>query len=820
MSNDRVRPQSETSVIPLRPGARAQRSEPANLAAEAVEDYRTIFQSRVTSEIGRREVISGKAKFGIFGDGKELPQVALARYIEPGDWRHGYYRDQTLMLALRRVTVRQLFAQLYADTNIDHDPASGGRQMSAHFATRFLDAAGRFTDQLDAVNSAPGFGPIAFQMASALGLAYASKLYRGNPGLAGVAAGFSRGGREVVFASIGNASTSEGIFFESINAAAVVQVPMVVSVWDDGYGISVPNELQTARGSISAALAGLAAQGDGHGMQVREVDGWDYTALRATYAEVVEIARREHIPALVHVSGLTQPFGHSTSGSHERYKSKDRLAWEREFDGVRQMRDWVLGQGYSNPAELDELERDERSFVETERAVAWDEYTGDIRRERDEVLEVMRAVDAELPQPRLDTSMSELSSSPELNRRLISSVLRRAVINLRAEDADARRDLVRLSANYEKTQRRRYTSFLFSESEESPLKVPVVPPLYSPASATADGRMVLLKCFDENFARDPRIFVVGEDVGKLGDVNLVYEGLQAKYGDLRLTDTGIREATILGQGIGAAMRGLRPIVDIQYLDYFLFALEVAADDLATLHYRTAGGQKAPVVIRTKGHRLLGITHTGSPMSLILNSCRGIYLCVPRDMTRAAGMYNTLLRGDNPGMVVEVLNGYRVKEKVPDNVGTFTLPLGVPEVLRTGADVTVATYGACCSIVLDAAEAVAGIGIDVEVIDVQTLSPFDVRHLLRESVEKTGAVVFVDEDVPGGASAFMQHQVLQVQGAWPYLDAMPVTLTGAENRTPFGTDGDYFIKPSREDVIEAVYAVMREREPARFPSLEG
>ena len=788
-------------------------------AAEAIEDYRIIFRSRVMSEVGRREVLSGKAKFGIFGDGKELPQVALARYLEPGDWRHGYYRDQTLMLALRRLTLRQFFAQLYADSSRDRDPASGGRQMSSHFATRLLDDSGAFVDQLAAVNSAAGYGAVAVQMASMLGLAYASKLYRNNPGLAAVAGGFSDLGNEVVFGSIGNASTSEGVFFETLNAAAVLQVPLVVSVWDDGYGISVPNRLQTARSSISRALAGLDDGGEGQGVQVRQVDGRDYVALRHAYAEVVAETRRTHVPALVHVTNLTQPFGHSTSGSHERYKSPERLAWERENDGIRRMRDWLLREGHADAKQLDAMEREDRVLVEAERAAAWDEYIADFEQERARVIALLSAAAREADQPSLQQRIDQVRGAGELNRRLLSATLRRASLDLRGRAGAAVRAVVSFSQAYEQEQRRRFSAFLYSESDQSPLRVPEEPPRYADSAASVDGRNVLVRCFDENFARDPRIFVVGEDVGALGDVNLVFEGLQAKYGDLRLTDTGIREATILGQGIGAAIRGLRPIVDIQYLDYFLFALEVAADDLATLHFRTSGGQKAPVVIRTKGHRLLGITHTGSPMSMILNACRGIYVCVPRDMTRAAGMYNTLLRGDNPGMVVEVLNGYRLKERIPENAGTFTVALGVPEVLRAGADVTVATYGACCRIVLEAARVLESLGIDVEVVDVQTLNPFDVRGIVRGSLEKTNAVVFVDEDVPGGATAYMQQQVLVAQGGWNLLDAAPVTLSATDNRTPYGSDGDYFTKPSCEDVVEAVYALMREREPDRFSAID-
>lgn len=788
-------------------------------AEEIVADYRLAFQSRVASLIGRREVMTGKAKFGIFGDGKEVAGVAMARAFRPGDWRSGYYRDQTFMLAAGMLTLRQFFGQLYANTDLAEDPASGGRQMGSHFATRYIDEEGRFLPQTGAGNSAADLSPTAGQMTKMLGLAYASKLYRENRGLAEPGRPFSKRGDEVVFGTIGNAATSEGVFFETMNAAGVLGVPLLISVWDDGYGISVPNEFQTIKSSISEALRGFTYDSESKsGIDIYVVTGWDYPALLETYERAAERVRSTHIPALVHVIEMTQPQGHSTSGSHERYKSKERLAWEEEHDCLRKMREWMISSEIAGPEDLDTFEAEDRKAVEGVRREAWEACLEPIRKEQSEALGLLERVAAEAPSADLDHIVRDLKEPLELNRRLIQSSLTRAIVALRGSEGEAKRRLEQHLADYRIRNEERYTSHLYSNSQDSPLRIQETKPVYSEKSDIVDGRVVLVRCFDENLARDPRIFIVGEDVGKLGDVNLVFEGLQDKYGDLRLTDTGIREATILGQGIGAAMRGLRPVVDIQYLDYFLFALQGASDDLATLSWRTAGGQKAPVVIRTKGHRLQGVWHTGSPMSVILNSCRGIYLCVPRDMTRAAGMYNTVLRGDNPALVIEVLSGYRLKERVPDNVGTFTVPLGVPEVLREGSDVSIVTYGACCGVAQEAAQDLEEADIDVEIIDVQTLNPFDRHHRIVESLEKTNAVLFLDEDVPGGASAFMMQEVLDRQGGWRHLDAAPRTLAAAESRSAYAADGDYFTKPNREDVVEAIYEIMRDRRPADFPPL--
>ena len=781
-------------------------------------DYRLAFRSRVASVSGRREVLTGKAPFGIFGDGKEVAQLAMARVFRPGDWRSGYYRDQTFMFATGMSDLPQFFAQLYTNTDIEADPASAGRQMVSHFATRILAADGSWKPTTETMQSSSDLSPVAAHMPRSLGLAYASKLYRADKALRDAAPGFTASGNEVTFATIGNAGTSEGLFWETVNAAGVLQIPLLLSVWDDGYGISVPNEFQTIKSSISAALAGFQRDERTAGFEIRVVKGWDYPALVETYREVSEVVRRDQIPALIHVTEMTQPQGHSTSGSHERYKSKERLAFETTGDPIAKMREWMVAERIATAAELDAFEDEDRKAVESARVAAWEAYLAPIKGELDRARGLIERAQQESPGVRLADVIAELADPLETSRRVVQSATRRAVYALRGQDGAAAGALRAFAKEYAQRNATRYTSFLYSASEDSPLKVTPRAAEYSDRSETVDGRIVLLRNFDLNFARDPRLFVMGEDVGKLGDVNIVLEGIQAQYGDRRFTDTGIREATILGQGIGAALRGLRPIVDIQYLDYLLYALELASDDLATLHYRTAGGQKAPVVIRTKGHRLQGIWHTGSPMSVVLNALRGVYVAVPRNMVQAAGFYNTFFRGDNPALVIEVLNGYRLKERVPDNLGEFRLPLGVPEIVRAGADVTIVTYGALVRIALDAAETLAGLGVDAEIVDVQTLNPFDVRGLIAKSLAKTNALLGVDEDVPGGASAFILREVLETQGGFEQLDAAPRTVTSAENRAPVGVDGDYFAKPNREHIVEAAYALMRERRPREFPDL--
>jgi pyruvate/2-oxoglutarate/acetoin dehydrogenase E1 component/TPP-dependent pyruvate/acetoin dehydrogenase alpha subunit len=760
-------------------------------------------------------VLRGNATFGIFGDGKEVPQLAMAKAFRPGDWRAGYYRDQTFMWATRMSNVRGFFAQLYGNANVEADPASGGRQMGNHFATRFLDESGAFARSVEMLNTSADVSNVAGWMPRLVGLAYASKLYRDNPQLKPVQDGFSVSGNEVAFGTIGDAATSEGLFWEAINAVGVLQVPLAMSVWDDGYGISVPITAETTKASISDVLRGFIPD-DRPGIDIYVVPGWDYPALVEAYAKGIEKVRREHKPALFHIIELTQPQGHSTSGSHERYKSKERLRFENEFDCVARMRDWIIESGVASESQLEGWEAADKEAVEAARDLAWDAFQAPIRAERDRAVAILKSIDM----PEIAPITNLLDEAGKVTRSLVMASATSALHRLRGLGSPARTELAKFVEEYRRENHERYNSHLYSGSDESPLRVPVVPAVFSDTSPKVDGRQVLLRNFDANFARDPRLFVIGEDVGRLGDVNLVFEGLQAKYGELRITDTGIREATILGQAIGAAMRGLRPICDIQYLDYFLYALETAADDLATLHWRTVGGQKAPVVIRTKGHRLVGIWHSGSPMAVLLNALQGVYVAVPRNMTQAAGFYNTLFRGDNPGVVIEVLNGYRLKERVPDNIGDFTVPLGVPEVLREGTDATIVTYGACCGIALDSARTLDELGVSCEVIDVQTLNPFDVGHTIVRSVEKTHALICLDEDVPGAASAFMLQQVLEVQNGWWHLDAAPRTIAASPNRPAYGPDGDYFTKPNRESIVATVYDLVRERQPWRFPPLDS
>ncbi len=765
---------------------------------QIIADYRLAVRSRAASELGRREVLAGRAPFGIFGDGKEVAQLAMAHVMRPGDWRSGYYRDQTVMMAVGTTNLEQYFAQLYADADVARDPFSGGRQMSNHYATRIIDEQGHWRDLLTAVQVGSDFSPVAAHMPRSVGLAWASKLYRESAVLRDAAKGFSRNGDEVCFSTIGNAAAAEGLFWESVNAVGVLQVP--------------------TKSSVSAALAGMRRDG-GPGFEIEVVKGWDYVALCDTYAIVAERVRREHVPAIVHVIEMTQPQGHSTSGSHERYKPRERLTFEVEADPIRRMREWMIREGIADAGTLDEFEKHDRSEVEQIREKAYATFQGPILRRRDEALTLIAAAATEA-RISLDAHANELREAGDpLNHRAVYVAAFRALAVLRGREGPARAELARFVRTYREENETRYNSHLLSESDRSPLRMRPVPPDYPAKPEPIDGRLVLLRCFDANLTRDPRIVILGEDVGRLGDVNLVYEGLQEKHGALRVTDTGIREATILGQGIGAALRGLRPIVDIQYVDYLLFALQLASDDLATLRHRTAGGQMAPVVIRTKGHRLQGIWHTGSPMQMLLGTLRGMHVCVPRDMTQAAGFYNTLLRSDDPALVIEVLSGYRLKERAPSNIGDYTLPLGVPELLREGSDVTIVTYGALCRIALEAAQDLAAADIDVEIIDVRTLLPFDVGRTIVHSVKKTGALLVLDEDLPGGASAYILQQIVETQRGIDHLDVGPRTLTASANRTPVGVDGDYFSKPSREDIFVAAYAIQRERRPDRFPALD-
>ncbi|MFL5542855.1 MAG: thiamine pyrophosphate-dependent enzyme [Longimicrobiaceae bacterium] len=785
---------------------------------EIIRDYRIAFRSRQVSTLAVGEVMLGRAMFGIFGDGKEVAQVALARAFRPGDLRAGYYRDQTLMFALGLLDAQQFFAQLYAHTDIQADPASGGRGMNAHFATRMLDDEGRWLPLTEGIHSSADISPTGGQMPRLLGMAWASKLYRDLEELHPFT-DFSRGGDEVAFGTIGNASCAEGVFWEAMNAAGVLQVPMLMSVWDDGYGISVPNEIQVAKGSISELLEGFRGTPvNPGGFEIEVVKGWDYPALVETYQRVTEIVRRDHVPALVHVVELTQPQGHSTSGSHTRYKSAERLQWEREHDALPRMRAWIVEEGMATADEMDALEKEEVQHVRAARDAAWDAYQAPIEREAEALAAVIDGAlaGAGEARARLEAERDDLRRRKTPLRRDLAVAAHRALVAARG--TRAAEPLVRWRREQEERMAERYHTHLLSESSEAATRVPALPPEYTADSVVVDGYKVLNACFDAALRRDPRVIAFGEDVGRLGDVNQGFVDLQARYGHLRVGDTGIREATIIGQAIGMALRGLRPIAEIQYLDYLLYGLQILSDDLATLRYRTAGGQKAPVIIRTRGHRLVGVWHSGSPMAMMLGALRGMHVLVPRDMTRAAGFYNTLLRSDDPAVVVEVLNGYRVKERLPANVGTFTLPLGVVEVLREGTDCTVVTYGACCAIAMEAAAALEAVGISTEVIDVQSLLPFDVDGAILRSIQKTSKVLFLDEDVPGGATAYMMQEVVERQGGFHWLDAAPRTLPAAAHRAPYGRDGDYWSKPNVETVFDAVYEIVSETAPSRFPSL--
>ncbi|MDL5049354.1 thiamine pyrophosphate-dependent enzyme [Oscillatoria amoena NRMC-F 0135] len=784
---------------------------------EILADYRMACESREASLIGRKEVFMGKAKFGIFGDGKEVAQLAMAKVFRPGDFRAGYYRDQTFMFAIKELTVQQYFAQLYAHTDVEAEPASAGRLMNGHFATRWLDEQGELKDLTKLKNSSADISPTAGQMPRLVGMAYASKLFRNNPELKQFTT-LSDNGNEIAFGTIGNASTSEGMFFEALNAAGVLQVPMLISVWDDYYGISVPQEYHTTKGSISKLLVGLQRTSSEKGFEIMTVKGWDYPSLIATYQRAANICREEHVPVLVHVEEMTQPQGHSTSGSHERYKSPERLEWEASYDCIRKMREWIIEEVLVLPEELDAIESEAKQSAKAAKEKAWRAFNLEIHTDQKSLLEVLaRLTNRSGYSEEINQIIENLQRTVNPIKLDAMKAARKALRVLR-NDAPSRDELEQWISKLSVKAADQYSSHLYSQSAKSALHVAEVKPVFSDSSAEVDGREVVRSCFDAALSRDPRIFAIGEDVGKIGDVNQGFAGLQEKFGVLRITDTGIRECTIVGQGIGAALRGLRPITEIQYLDYLLYALQIMSDDLACLQYRTKGGQKAPLIVRTRGHRLEGVWHSGSPIGMILHSLRGIYVLVPRNMTQAAGFYNTMLQSDDPALIIECLNGYRLKERMPDNIGEFTAPLGMPEVLQTGHDVTIVTYGSMCRIVIDAANELKDLGISCEVIDVQTLLPFDLNHTIVESVKKTGRVVFADEDVPGGATAFMLQQVLEIQDGYRYLDSKPVTITAREHRPAYSSDGDYFSKPNTDDVVERIYQLMHEADPARFPSL--
>ncbi|MEM9920059.1 MAG: thiamine pyrophosphate-dependent enzyme [Bacteroidota bacterium] len=784
-------------------------SESDSFVKEVLNDYRICCISREMSLMARKDVLTGKGKFGITGDGKEVPQVAMARAFKKGDWRSGYYRDQTFMLALGLTDVESFFAQLYADAQ--NDPFSGGRQMNSHYASPAIDERGEWLPHKDLYNSSADVSCTGGQMARAMGLAFASKIYRESEELSD-STGFSQNGDEVCFCTIGDASTSEGVFWETINAACVTQVPLAISVWDDGYGISVPKKFQTTKESISNILEGFRLDEQGNGMDIYCINGWDYPALCEAYEKGIAKVRRTHIPALFHIEELTQPQGHSTSGSHERYKSKGRLEWERQHDCIKVMRQWMIDAGIADEAALEQIQQEAKQHVKEARRRAWDNYYNPVSEALQELVTIYESLDeSDKEHERIVTLREEIQKAIDPLYAEVVQNARRLEYHLRGKYPELTEWLKEAAA----IAHQRYHTYLYSESPHSALKVPVVPAVYSEGSKSVNGFQVLNACFDAALNNNPAVHAFGEDVGQIGDVNQGFAGLQDRYGKDRVFDTGIREWTIMGQAIGMSMRGLRPIAEIQYLDYLIYGLEPLSDDLATLRYRSNNLQQAPAIIRTRGHRLEGIWHSGSPIGMLLHALRGMYICVPRNMTQAAGMYNTFLKSDDPALIIECLNGYRLKERLPDNIGEFTVPLGVPEVLSEGTDVTLVTYGSCVRIAQRALELLRQYDVSVELIDVQTLLPFDLEHRILASLKKTNRIVFLDEDVPGGASSYMMQQVLEVQGGYRFLDSAPTTITAKAHRPPYGSDGDYFSKPSPEAVFEAVYALMKEADPIKY-----
>ncbi|REG99550.1 alpha-ketoacid dehydrogenase subunit alpha/beta [Flavobacterium aquicola] len=784
---------------------------------EVLNDYKIALISRECSLLGRKEVLTGKAKFGIFGDGKEVPQLAMAKCFKNGDFRSGYYRDQTFMMAIGELTIEQFFAGLYGHTDIDLEPMSAGRQMGGHFVTHSLNEDGSWKNLTQQKNSSADISPTAGQMPRLLGLAQASKIYRNVPNIPN-ADQFSVEGNEIAWGTIGNASTSEGLFFETINAAGVLQVPMVMSIWDDEYGISVHARHQTTKENISEILKGYQKEEGTNGFEILKVKGWDYVDLVATYEKAAEIARENHVPVLIHVNQLTQPQGHSSSGSHERYKSASRLAWEKEFDCIRQMKLWMIAINIASPEELDAIDLDAKKEVFEGKKTAWNAFINPIIEEKNELIAILeRASEVCAKKDEILRNISSLKNIKSPLKKEIMIIARKS-LRLIINERD-KAELSNWITSYIAITQPKFSSHLLSESDKNVFSVKKVLPEYpSNAVADTDGRMILRDNFDALFSKYPEALIFGEDAGNIGDVNQGLEGMQEKYGELRVADAGIREATIVGQGIGMALRGLRPIAEIQYLDYLLYAIQIMSDDLATLQYRTVGKQKAPLIIRTRGHRLEGIWHSGSPMGMIINAVRGIHVLVPRNMTQAAGFYNSLLESDEPALVIECLNGYRLKEKAPLNYGEFKTPIGVVETLRSGTDITLVSYGSTLRLVEQAAKELFEAGIDCEIIDLQSLLPFDINHDIVKSIEKTNRLLIIDEDVPGGAAAYILQQIVEDQNAYIHLDSKPQTLTAKAHRPAYGTDGDYFSKPSAEDIYEKVYEIMHEANPSKFPSL--
>lgn len=784
-----------------------------------LNDYRIANESREASLMGRREVLTGKAKFGIFGDGKEIAQLAMAKVFREGDFRSGYYRDQTFMFASGSLALQEWFAGLYGHTDIDAEPMSGGRQMGGHYGTRSLNEDGTWKDLTKIKNSSADISPTAGQMPRLLGLAMASKYYKENTGLhADKFTRFSLKGNEIAFGTIGDASTSEGLFWETVNAAGVMQVPVLISVWDDGHGISVPKKYQTTKESISEVLKGFQREKGGAGYEIFKTKGWDYAHLCETYEKAAKVCREDHVPVLVHVEEVTQPQGHSTSGSHERYKSKERLQWEADFDGIKKMREWILANKLVTEEALNTIEETAKKAVRDAKSAAWNTYQLPIKKELAEVVGYLENIASESPNSQFILKIkNDLTAIKEPLRKDVIVAARQVLRLTRNDSSTYRRQLVDWVNEVKLANHDRYSSYLYSESDYNVASVKPVKAVYAGEAKQVDGRELLRDNFDAILAKYPEVLIFGEDSGKIGGVNQGLEGLQAKYGEVRVFDTGIREATIMGQAIGLAMRGLRPIAEIQYLDYLLYAIQVMSDDLATLQYRSKGGQKAPVIVRTRGHRLEGIWHSGSPMGMIINSIRGINVCVPRNMTQAAGFYNTLLAADEPALVIEPLNGYRLKEQLPTNLGEYKVPLGVAEVIQEGSDVTLVTYGSCCRIALDASKYLNEMGVSVEIVDVQTLIPFDIHQTILASVKKTNRLFILDEDVPGGASAYILQKAIE-QGVYKHLDAEPKLLSAKEHRPAYGTDGDYCSKPSADDVFDAVYEMMSESNPEKFPSI--